>query len=84
LREHRVRIDMVVTHGNAIGIYFYDPEGNRCELYWKTGLAARQPFLEAIDLDQPAEAILARVRDLVARYGETGHVDHAFLAAQDL
>jgi catechol-2,3-dioxygenase len=83
-REHRVRIDMVVTHGNAIAIYFYDPEGNRCEVYWKTGLAARQPFLESIDLEWPPDAILARVGDLVARYGASGHVDQGFLAAQDL
>ena len=84
LREHAVRIDMVVTHGNAIGIYFYDPEGNRCEIYWKTGLIAKQPFLESIDLDQPADVVLRRVNDLVARYGTTGHVDHAQLAAQNI
>jgi catechol-2,3-dioxygenase len=82
--EHAVRIDMIVTHGNAIAIYFYDPEGNRCEVYWKTGLPARQPFLEKIDLTASPDAIMASVRDLVARYGETGHVDLAFLAAQDL
>jgi catechol-2,3-dioxygenase len=84
LRAHQVPIDMVVTHGNAIGIYFYDPEGNRCELYWKTGLAARQPFLDAIDLARAPEAILADVRELVARYGETGYIDHAKLAAQNI
>jgi hypothetical protein len=47
-------------------------------------LNARQPFLESIDLDQPADVILARVRALVTRYGATGHVDRDFLAAQDL
>jgi catechol-2,3-dioxygenase len=84
LRDNRVKIDMVVTHGNAVAIYFYDPEGNRCEIYWKTGLPARQPFLEGIDLEQSPAAIMERVRDLVARYGTTGHVDMSFLAAQDI
>jgi catechol-2,3-dioxygenase len=84
LRANDVKIDMVVTHGNAVAIYFYDPEGNRCEIYWKTGLPARQPFLEAIDLEQPAGVIMARVHDLVARYGATGHVDRTFLTAQQI
>jgi hypothetical protein len=84
-REHAVPIDMIVTHGNAIGIYFYDPEGNRCEVYWKTGLAAHQPFLADIDLDQPVDVVLGRVRDLVARYGTTGHIEHEDrLSAQNL
>lgn len=83
-KAHRVPFDMVVTHGNAIGIYFYDPEGNRCEVYWPTGLAARQPFLDAIDLTQPPEAILARVKDLVDKYGATGYVDTSMLAAQNI
>ena len=84
-REHDVSIDMIVTHGNAIGIYFYDPEGNRCEVYWKTGLEARQPFLVDVDLTQPAAAVLARVKDLVDRYGATGVIEHTDrLAAQNL
>ena len=84
-REHGVEMDMVVTHGNAIGIYFFDPEGNRCEIYWKTGLEARQPFLADIDLAQPADAIMHRVRDLVRRYGETGYIERAeTLTAQNI
>lgn len=84
-REHDVNIDMIVTHGNAIGIYFYDPEGNRCEVYWKTGLEARQPFLVDIDLNQPSAAVLARVNELVERYGSTGVIEHTDrLTAQNL
>jgi catechol-2,3-dioxygenase len=83
-REHAVPIDMIVTHGNAIGIYFLDPEGNRCEVYWQTGLAARQPFLEHIDLNQSPDQIMALVGDLVERYGATGHVDHGAMLAQNL
>jgi len=79
-----VPFDMVVTHGNAIGIYFYDPEGNRCEVYWPTGLTARQPFLDALDLTQPPSAIMARIEELVEKYGATGYVDTSMLAAQNV
>ena len=61
-----------MTHGNAIGVYFPDPEGNRCEVYWPTGLQARQPFALAIDLDQEPEAIMNTVRQAVAEFGATG------------
>ncbi len=39
-----VRFDRIVSHGNAVGIYFFDPDDNRCELYWATGLSARDRF----------------------------------------
>lgn len=84
LNEHGVKLDMVVTHGNAVGIYFYDPEGNRCEVYWPTGLEARQPFLESVDLTQPPDAIMARVKAFVDKHGTTGHVDMSMLATQDI
>jgi catechol-2,3-dioxygenase len=83
-KERSVKFDMIVTHGNAVAIYFYDPEGNRCEVYWNTGLRARQPFLEKIDLEKPADEILATVKAAVAEYGQTGHVDLSILAAQDI
>jgi catechol-2,3-dioxygenase len=82
--EQGVPIDMEVTHGNAVAVYFYDPEGNRCEVYWNTGLAARQPFLERVDLTQTADSLYARIAALVAEFGTTGHVDMAVLAAQDI
>jgi catechol-2,3-dioxygenase len=82
--EQCVPIDMEVTHGNAVAVYFYDPEGNRCEVYWNTGLSARQPFLERVDLTQPAESLQAQIAALVAEFGATGHVDMSVLAAQDL
>jgi catechol-2,3-dioxygenase len=83
-KAHRVTFDMVVTHGNAVGVYFFDPEGNRCEVYWPTGLTARQPFLEALDLTQPPSVIMAHIEDLVARYGATGYVDTSMLHAQNI
>ena len=83
-KAQNVVLDMVVTHGNAVGVYFYDPEGNRCEVYWPTGLVARQPFLDALDLTQPPGAILARIQELVEKYGATGYVDTSMLAAQNI
>jgi len=72
--ENDVRFDMIVSHGNAFGIYFFDPEGNRCEVYWQTGLPARQPFLAAIDLTEPIEKLLADNARLVEQYGESGYL----------
>jgi catechol 2,3-dioxygenase-like lactoylglutathione lyase family enzyme len=77
--DHDVVFDMVVTHGNAFGIYFFDPEGNRCEVYWHTGLPARQPFLAAIDLRAPVSEILAHNADLVAQYGKSGYLEPGFV-----
>jgi len=34
LKKHGVRFDMIVSHGNAVGMYFRDPEENRLEIYW--------------------------------------------------
>jgi hypothetical protein len=79
-----VAFDQVVTHGNAIGVYFFDPEGNRCEVYWPTGLLARQPFLNAIDLTQPPDAILAHIQALVDKHGATGYVETALLHQQNI
>ena len=84
LRENQVPIDMTVSHGNAVAAYFYDPDGNRCEVYWGTGLEARQPYLVAVDLDKPAEALMAEVKESVAKYADTGYVDPRFLEMQDI
>lgn len=73
--DHDVRFDMVVTHGNAFGIYFFDPEDNRCEVYWQTGLPARQPFLAKLDLDLGIPELLARNAELVDKFGSTGYLE---------
>jgi Predicted ring-cleavage extradiol dioxygenase len=79
-REHGVRLDMIVSHGNAIGVYFYDPEGNRCEVYWQTGLRARQPFVEHIDIETDPDELLRRVRESVERHGDTGYTEPGYRA----
>lgn len=67
-----VPIDVVANHGNAVGVYFFDPEGNRCEVYWATGSEARQPFVLPADLEAGAEAVRQAVGEAVARFGSTG------------
>lgn len=64
-----VPLQQVVTHGNAFGIYFFDPEGNRGEVYWPTGLDVRQPFRKTLDLDQDSDGIFAEARRLLADGG---------------
>ena len=73
-----------VTHGNAIACYFRDPDGNICEVYWQTGLKARQGFIARLDFTRPEAALMAEVGDLVARHGATGYVDPGLLEQQGL
>jgi catechol-2,3-dioxygenase len=79
-----VRLDMVVSHGNAIGIYFFDPDGNRIEVFWGTGLDAHQVFLHSIDLSLPEDEIVAEVERQVALYRETGVIEEDFMHKQQL
>ena len=65
LEAEGVVVEREVTHGIALAIYFFDPEGNRIEVYWPTDQRVPQPFGKAIDLGQPAEAVLAQARALL-------------------
>jgi catechol 2,3-dioxygenase len=51
---------VAVTHGNAVSIYFRDPEGNRLEVFMDTPWYCEQPLREPIDLDRPDDAVLAQ------------------------
>ena len=53
-----------VTHGNAISLYFRDPENNRLELFFDTPWYCQQPCREPIDLNQSDRAILAYTEQL--------------------
>jgi catechol-2,3-dioxygenase len=68
-QELGVPIEQEVTHGNAVGIYFFDPEGNRNEVYWHTGRTVRQPFRKTLNLNQSLDAVLAESERLVAQGG---------------
>lgn len=58
--ERQVPIRSVVSHGNAISVYFADPDGNQVEMYYTNPayLNWRQPFIMPVDLSQPDDAIL--------------------------
>jgi catechol 2,3-dioxygenase-like lactoylglutathione lyase family enzyme len=67
LRAEGCRIHVVANHGSAIGCYFDDPEGNRAEVFWRTGYDCWAPTLEPIDLAQSDEAIMTAVQRVVER-----------------
>jgi catechol-2,3-dioxygenase len=62
-------VQQEVTHGNAFGIYFFDPEGNRNEVYLRIDRDVRQPFRKSIDFSQPPEQIYAEAERLLAEDG---------------
>lgn len=74
-KEHGVRFRRVVSHGNAVGLYFLDPEDNVCEVYWTTPWKAHQPYAVAVDLTRPIDDVLKSIEDDVKIYAETGHSD---------
>ena len=61
LLERKVPINRTVSHGNAVGVYFQDPDGNQVEAYWPTGVEWPQPFGKPIDLSASDEVILANL-----------------------
>ncbi|MFE2423815.1 VOC family protein [Streptomyces hokutonensis] len=68
-RAEGIDVQQEVTHGNAIGIYFFDPEGNRNEVYLRIDRDVRQPFRKTIDLDQDPAAVLAEAERLLSDGG---------------
>lgn len=48
-----------ITHGNALSVYFRDPEGNRIELLIDTPWYVPQPHSVRVDMSLPDEALWA-------------------------
>lgn len=63
-RAEGIEVQQEVTHGNAIGIYFFDPEGNRNEVYLKIENDTPQPFRKTLNLDQSEDEIWAEFNRL--------------------
>jgi catechol 2,3-dioxygenase-like lactoylglutathione lyase family enzyme len=66
LKGEKVTEVSPVTHGNAISVYFRDPEGNRIEIFLDTPWYCTQPCREPVDFSRSDEEIL-RHAEKVAR-----------------
>ena len=64
-----VPVQQEVTHGNAYGIYFFDPEGNRGEVYLRIPRDVRQPFRKSLNLEQSVAEVDAEAERLLAEDG---------------
>ena len=72
------RIEGVVNHASAIGCYFFDPEGNRTEVFWVTGRPCWVPTVNPIDIHQPDAAVAQYIEDVPpAEHGGQQHADEA-------
>ncbi len=63
----QVPIDIEVTHGNAVSIYFFDPDGYRLEVYWKAPREVHPPFSAPIDLTVGKDEVMRQVDEAIAR-----------------
>lgn len=68
-RAEGIEVQQEITHGNAIGIYFFDPEGNRNEVYLRVERDVRQPFRKSLNLDQDPADVMAEAERLLADGG---------------
>ena len=50
-----------VSHGNALSVYFLDPEGNRVELFIDTPWYVDQPLRIPLDMELPDAALWEQV-----------------------
>jgi catechol-2,3-dioxygenase len=74
-KDNGVRFRSVTSHGNAVGLYFYDPEANVCEVYWSTPWKAHQPYAVAVDLTRDIDEVKRLIEADVQIHGATGHRD---------
>ncbi len=65
LAERGIAVDRAANHGNAWSIYFFDPEGNKVEIYTPSDWYIAQPFGVPVDLTQKDETILAETVALI-------------------
>jgi len=69
--EAGYQIDNIVTHLSAIGCYFFDPEGNRTEVFWLTGRPSWIMIGVPVDIDRAEDEILAQIDHV---WEQTRHV----------
>ena len=56
-----VSIQQTVSHGAGVSCYFYDPEGNRIEVFADITVEDGQGYRGPIDLEKSAEDLVAQV-----------------------
>jgi len=61
LKKEPVKILGPITHGNALSVYFLDPEGNRVELLTGTPWYIPQPARLPVDLELPDDKLWASI-----------------------
>jgi catechol-2,3-dioxygenase len=71
LADPELRVDQVVTHLSSVSCYFFDPEGNRTEVFWLTGRVSWVMVGVPIDIQRSKEEVLA---DVDRVYEKTRHV----------
>jgi len=72
LQGEGLEIDGVVNHVSALGCYYFDPEGNRSEVFWLTGRVCWVPIVHAIDIHQSDELVMREVDQLWERLRQVG------------
>ena len=61
-KDPRVKAALPLTHGNAVSVYFADPEGNGIEVFCDTPWHVKQPAGQGWDPSMSDEEVLADVR----------------------
>jgi catechol 2,3-dioxygenase-like lactoylglutathione lyase family enzyme len=56
-----------VSHGNALSVYFRDPEGNRIELFIDTPWYVKQPLRLPLDFSRPDDELMRWAENLARR-----------------
>lgn len=60
--DERIGDGFPVTHGNAVSVYFKDPEGNGIEIFCDTPWHVQQPQISGWDPSKSADEVLAGVQ----------------------
>ena len=62
-----VPIQQTVSHGAGVSCYFYDPEGNRLEVFADVPVESTRGYRGPIDLECTADELIAQVQSVVTR-----------------
>jgi len=73
--DDRVKAAAPLTHGNAISVYFADPEGNGIEIFCDTPWHVKQPQVRGWDPSKSDDEVLASVEAEFGKEPEFGPMD---------